>query len=81
MRQRSLPFVSAVQGNAMAKQQRFWEVDLVELVKRWLEDMGTFLLTAITFVGLALPVIIPIVILWWMVSSGITFEGGMTLPR
>jgi len=69
------------QGNAMANQQRFWEVDLVELVKSWLADLSVFFLTALTFVGLALPVIIPIVILWWMVSSGITIEGGMTLPR
>ena len=48
------------------KQQRFWDVDLVELFKIWIADMGTFLLTALTFVGLALPVIIPTLILWYL---------------
>ena len=41
------------------KQQRFWNVDLIELVKVWFADMGVFLLTALTFVGMAIPVLIP----------------------
>jgi hypothetical protein len=48
------------------KQQRFWEIDLVELVKTWVSDIGVFLLTALTFVGLAIPVIIPTLILWYL---------------
>ena len=48
------------------KQQQFWDVDLVELFKIWIDDMGTFLLTALTFVGLAIPVIIPTLILWYL---------------
>lgn len=63
----------------MARQQRFWEVDLIELVKSWVEDLGTFFLTAVTFVGLALPVIIPIVVLWWLFSIGFRANGPMTL--
>ncbi len=50
------------------KQQRFWDVDLIELFKVWIADMGTFLLTALTFVGLAIPVIIPTLILWYLYS-------------
>ena len=50
------------------KDQSFWNVDLAELFKVWLDDMGTFLLTALTFVGLALPVIIPTLILWFLSS-------------
>ena len=50
------------------KQDRFWNVDLVELLKIWADDMGTFLLTALTFAGLALPVIIPTLILWFLFS-------------
>ncbi len=50
------------------KQERFWNVDLVELVKVWIADMGIFLLTALTFVGLAIPVIIPTLILWYLYS-------------
>ena len=30
--------------------------------------MGTFLLTALTFLGLALPVLIPTLILWYLSS-------------
>ena len=48
--------------------QRFWNVDLVALFRIWIDDMGTFLLTALTFVGLALPVIIPTLILWYLFS-------------
>ena len=50
------------------KQQHFWDVDLVELFKTWIADMGVFLLTAVTFVGLAIPVIIPTLILWYLYS-------------
>ena len=50
------------------KQQRFWDVDLIELFKVWIADMGVFLMTALTFVGLAIPVIIPTLILWYLYS-------------
>ena len=50
------------------KQERFWNVDLIELLKVWAADMGIFLLTALTFVGLAIPVIIPTLILWYLYS-------------
>jgi hypothetical protein len=53
---------------AEMKQQNFWESDLVELFKVWIDDMGTFLLTALTFVGLSLPVVIPTLILWYLSS-------------
>ena len=48
------------------KEQRFWDVDLVELFRVWIADMGTFLLTALAFVGLAIPVIIPMLVLWYL---------------
>ena len=50
------------------KQQNFWDVDLVELSRRWIDDMGLFLLTALTFAGLALPVVIPTLSLWYLSS-------------
>ena len=50
------------------KQQHFWDVDLVELFKTWAADMGVFLLTAVTFVGLAIPVLVPMLILWFLYS-------------
>lgn len=50
------------------KQQNFWDVDLNELLKLWIDDMGTFLLTALTFAALSLPVVIPTLILWYLSS-------------
>lgn len=52
------------------KQERFWNVDLVELFKTWCADMGVFLLTAVAFVGLAIPVLIPMLVLWYLNSIG-----------
>ena len=46
--------------------QRFWDVDLGELFTVWIDDMGTFFWTALTFLGLALPVLIPTLILWFL---------------
>ena len=48
--------------------QQFWDVDLGELLKVWIDDMSTFFWTALTFVGLALPVLIPTLILWFLSS-------------
>ena len=50
------------------KDQSFWNVDLGVLFKMWIDDMGTFLMTALTFVGLSLPVVIPTLILWFLSS-------------
>ncbi len=52
----------------MKQEQHFWDVDLVELLRIWIDDFRTFLLTALTFVGLALPVLIPTLILWFLSS-------------
>lgn len=52
----------------MKQEQSFWDVDLVELFRVWIDDLGTFFLTALTFVGLALPVLIPTLILWYLSS-------------
>jgi len=52
----------------MRHEQHFWDVDLVELFRIWIDDFGTFLLTALAFVGLSLPVLIPTLILWYLSS-------------
>lgn len=52
----------------MKQEQNFWDVDLVELFRTWVDDMGIFLLTLLTFVGLSLPVLIPTLILWYLSS-------------
>lgn len=52
----------------MKQEQRFWDVDLIELFRIWIADIWIFVLTALTFVGLALPVLIPTLILWYLSS-------------
>ena len=50
----------------MKRQQHFWNVDLLELSREWLSQIGTLLMTAVAFVGMALPVLIPTFILWYL---------------
>ena len=52
----------------MATKDRFWNVELRVLLRWWWIDISTFVLTALTFVGLALPVIIPTLVLWFLYS-------------
>ncbi|MDB5895187.1 MAG: hypothetical protein JWQ88_2718 [Rhodoferax sp.] len=62
------------------KQQRFWEVDLRVVLRSWWNDIAVFAMTAVTFVFLALPVIIPALIMWFLMSVNFTVNGGMSLP-
>lgn len=55
-----------VAGMSTQHTQRFWRVDLIDLVREWASDMSTFLRTALMFVVLSLPVIIPMLILWYL---------------
>jgi hypothetical protein len=50
----------------MKRQERFWNVDLLELSKDWLSQLKTFLMTALTFLAIGLPVIIPAFIMWYL---------------
>jgi len=53
-------------GSNMKRQEHFWNVDLIELSRDWLSQIGTLLMTAVAFVGMALPVLIPAFIMWYM---------------
>ncbi len=55
------------------KQEHFWNVDLIELFKMWLSDMGTFFMTALIFAAMSLPVVIPGLILWFLAPRGFSF--------
>src|SRR4051812_3178925 len=50
---------------AMKDNERFWNVDLRVLLLQWWQDIWVFAATALTFVALAIPVIIPALILWF----------------
>jgi len=47
-------------------EEHFWNVDLRIVFKDWLSQLWAFALTAITFLGVALPVLIAIFVLWYL---------------
>ena len=51
------------------KHQRFWKVDLIDLFEEWGSDLSTFLMTVLMFLALALPVIIPALIMWYLFND------------
>lgn len=51
------------------KKQRFWNVDLLDLLKLWSSDLSTFLMTLVMFLGLSLPVVIPALIMWYLMAT------------
>ena len=51
------------------KKQRFWNVDLIELLKLWGSDIWTFAMTLMMFLVLSLPVVIPALILWYLAAT------------
>ena len=57
----------------MQKQDRFWEVDLVVLLRSWWNDISALLLTALMFCALSLPVVIPALIMWVLLINNISF--------
>ena len=60
------------------KQERFWEVDLLVLLRNWWNDIAIFIATALTFVVLAMPVIIPALIMWFLTSINFSVTGALT---
>lgn len=57
----------------MKQQERFWNIDLIlvfkglfAVMREWFSQMKTFLMMALTFIAIALPVLIPAFIMWYM---------------
>jgi hypothetical protein len=57
----------------MKREERFWNVDLIVafrnlvlVLREWLAQMETFLMMALTFIAIALPVLIPAFIMWYL---------------
>lgn len=50
------------------EKEKFWNVDLIELFRYWFSDLSTFFMTALLFIGLSLPVVIPSLVLWFLLS-------------
>lgn len=50
----------------MKQKEHFWNVDLIEIYRSWLSQIWVFFLTGLTFIGIALPVLISGFILWYL---------------
>lgn len=48
------------------REEHFWNVDLIELFRDWFSQFGIFLLTALGFLGMAMPVLIAAFVLWYL---------------
>jgi hypothetical protein len=62
------PHPSLQTETAMNKkyEEHFWDVDLIVLFKDWFSQIGLFLLMAVTFIGIGLPLFISILVLWYL---------------
>jgi uncharacterized RDD family membrane protein YckC len=50
----------------MKKQEHFWNVDLRDVARDWLSQIWVFLLTGLSFIIMALPVLIASFIIWYL---------------
>lgn len=70
----------------MKHKQKFWEADLGELVQdwgrallallwEWAREIAVFLMTGVAFIGMALPVLIPAAVMWYLAGFPRLFVG------
>jgi hypothetical protein len=60
------PNVYQTEAAMINNQEHFWNIDLVELFKDWFSQISLFLLMAVTFFGIGLPLFIAILVLWYL---------------
>lgn len=52
----------------MKDKEHFWNVDLRILLRQWWQDVSAFALALLLFLAMSLPVVIPTLILWYLLS-------------
>lgn len=52
----------------MRDKQDFWNTDLSVLLRQWRQDIAGFATALLLFLGLSLPVVVPALILWFLLS-------------
>lgn len=52
----------------MKNKEYFWNVDLRILLRQWWQDVSAFVLALLFFLAMSLPVVIPTLILWYLLS-------------
>jgi hypothetical protein len=50
----------------MKKEQSIWDVNLIELARDWLRQLIIFFETGLTFIVMAMPVLISAFIIWYL---------------
>ncbi len=58
----------------MKENERFWNVDLKLVLLHWWQDIAVFLQTLLAFLAMSLPVVIPALILWYLLSINFTVK-------
>lgn len=58
----------------MKDKEYFWNVDLRILLRQWWQDISAFALALVLFLAMSLPVVIPTLILWYLLSIGFSVE-------
>ena len=56
----------------MKDKEYFWNVDLRILLRQWWQDISAFALALVLFLAMSLPVVIPTLVLWYLLSIGFT---------
>ena len=56
----------------MKDKEYFWNVDLRILLRQWWQDISAFALALLLFLAMSLPVVIPTLVLWYLLSIGFT---------
>lgn len=60
----------------MKDKEYFWNVDLRILLRQWWQDIESFVTALLLFFALSLPVVIPMLILWYLLSIGFSMAPG-----
>lgn len=58
----------------MKDKEYFWNVDLRVLLRQWWQDVAAFGQALALFLVMSLPVVIPTLILWYLLSIGFSVD-------
>jgi hypothetical protein len=50
----------------MKDKEYFWNVDIRILLRQWWRDVSAFALAVLLFLAMSLPVVIPMLVLWYL---------------
>ncbi len=57
----------------MKQKDQFWSIDLLAISREWLSQLQTLVMTVLTFIAVALPMLISGFALWYMAGFPVLF--------